>query len=70
MVIYNGRAALVAGNLAAVLGMALFYFQLLPGYPRTFSIEGRTYEFGPWGFIFGSSDLARVSPDRSGLQSE
>ena len=53
MLLYNGRVSLVVGNLAAMLGMALFFAGLLPAYPRTFSIEGATYDFGPWGLTFG-----------------
>ncbi|CAK9070900.1 unnamed protein product [Durusdinium trenchii] len=54
-IIYNGLAAIVAGHLGALVGTSLFYFQLLPSYPRRFPLEGATYDFGPWGLIFGIS---------------
>ncbi|CAE7339899.1 GPI10 [Symbiodinium natans] len=53
LVYYNGRAALVAGSLSAFLGLTLFFFRLLPGTRREFSLEGATYDFGPWGLGFG-----------------
>ncbi|CAK9043360.1 unnamed protein product [Durusdinium trenchii] len=53
LVIYNGRAAIVAGMSAAVFAMALFYWGLLPGYPKVFPVEGATYEVGPWGLVAG-----------------
>ena len=53
MVVYNGRAAVIAGNLAALLGMMLFYFGILPSYRRPFQRFQATYDFGPWGFVFG-----------------
>ena len=52
MVIYNGRAALVAGTLAAVLAQTLFYFGLLPGYEQIL-FEGLTYEKAQWGIMVG-----------------
>ena len=53
MVVYNGRAALIAGNLAAALGMTLFYLDLLPCYSQRYmSLE---IDYGPWGFVFGCS---------------
>ena len=53
LVYYNGRAALVGGSAAACLGLTLFFLELLPTWPRGFSLEGATYDVGPWGFIFG-----------------
>ena len=54
MVVYNGQAAMVFGNLAAFGGMLLFYFGLLPGQMRYFALDGARYLHGPWGFLFGS----------------
>ena len=54
MVVYNGRAAVVFGNLAAFGGMLLFYFGLLPGHVRYFALDGASYLSGPWGCVFGS----------------
>ena len=53
LVYYNGRAALVAGSAAALLGVTLSYVEILPTWPRGFTLEGATYDFAPWGFIFG-----------------
>ena len=53
LVYYNGGAAFVGGSMAALLGMTLSYVQVLPTWPRGFSLESATYDFGPWGFIFG-----------------
>ena len=53
MVVYNGRAALIAGNVAAILGMSLFYLELLPSYSRHYQLVGAEYHYGPWGLVFG-----------------
>ena len=53
MVVNNGLAAVITGNLAALFGMTLFYFRLLPSYRRPFQRMQATYDFGPWGFVFG-----------------
>ena len=55
IVVYNGRAALIAGNVAAVLGMSLFYLELLPSYSRHYQLVGANYDYGPWGFVLGLS---------------
>ena len=54
MIVYKGQAAIVFGNIAALLGMLLFYLELLPSYPRAFTVEGAVYPFAPWGLVFGS----------------
>ena len=33
--------------------MTLFYFGILPSYRRPFQRFPATYDFGPWGFVFG-----------------
>ena len=56
MVVYNGQAALIAGHIAAVLGMSLFYLELLPSYSRHYQLVGdvgANYYYGPWGLAFG-----------------
>ena len=54
MVMYNGRPAFLAGNLAALAGMTLGYVGLLPSPCAVTDLDGAIYEFGPWGFTFGS----------------
>ena len=54
MVVYNGRAALIAGNVAAILGMSLFYLELLPS-GQHYQLAGADYHYGPWGFVLGLS---------------
>ena len=53
MVVNNGLAAVITGTLSALLGMTLFYLGLLPSYRRPFQRMQATYDFGPWGFVFG-----------------
>eukprot|EP00438_Fugacium_kawagutii_P017392 Skav217994 [mRNA] locus=scaffold3329:277276:277860:- [translate_table: standard] len=52
MVIYNGRAALVLGSIAALLVQPLVFMSFLPLYRRTL-YEGITYDLAPWGLISG-----------------
>lgn len=52
MVIYNGRAALVSGSVAALLVQPLVFMSFLPLYQRTL-YEGITYDLAPWGLIAG-----------------